>query len=607
LPGPWIHLISRESFVKKLFHEFLTLLKPYRLGFKNYLKDPGPGGRVKIISLTVFIIALWGALFLLSIRMIRSFYSVEGFGDILAQKTFGLLWLSGVALLIFSSFITSLSSFFLSRDLSLLMGAPVDRESVFWARSTQSVLSSAWMPTAFLFPVFLAFGYTFKAGILYYLLLIPTAIPVMLIACFVSQTVVILLVNILPARRTRDVLSLLGLFGFVILYMIFRLLRPEQLVNPDSFRTVAGYLASLQTPSSPMLPTTLANDLLWPLLGGVKGDFSLIHLTLIWVMAIVSALVSSYAAHFLYWQGYNKSQEGAGRQKAGGLLNLLASVFKLIRRSEYRALAVKDFKIFFRDHTQWSQLFLLWALMIIYLYNFSVLNLKRYPLHAFFLENTIAFLNVGLVGLVTATLSLRFAFPSISAEGYSYWIIRSSPLSVKDFMREKFLFWTVPILFVALVLTFLTNRFLDAAPVMAATAFILTLLLTPGLSSLGVGLGSKFPRFETENLAQVPTGYGGLIFMVASSISLLFIIGLSSWPVVRYLRIRRGMSIWGLKEGILIPILSILVLVLAYLLITRPMRIGREALEVYDEDDRGDAPLDPDDLGDELRLKKLRR
>ncbi|MDR2406026.1 MAG: hypothetical protein LBE27_06615 [Deltaproteobacteria bacterium] len=583
--------------------EFLTLLMPYRLGFMNYLKDPGPGGRVKIISLTLFTVALWVALFLLSVRMIRSFYSVEGFGDILAQKTFALLWLSGVALLVFSSFITSLSSFYLARDLSLLMGAPVDRESVFWARSTQSILASAWMPTAFLFPVFLAFGYSFGAGFLYYLLLIPTAVPVMLIACFVSQTVVILLVNVLPARRTRDVLSLLGLFGFVILYMIFRLLRPEQLVNPDSFRTVAGYLASLQTPSSPMLPTTWATDLLWPLLGGVKGDFSLIYLALIWVMAIVSALVSSYAAHFLYWQGYNKSQEGAGRQRAGGLLNLVSGAFRLIKRPEYRALAIKDFKIFFRDHTQWSQLFLLGALMIIYLYNFSVLNLKRYPLHAFFLENTIAFLNVGLVGLVTATLSLRFAFPSISAEGYSYWIIRSSPLSVKDFILEKFCFWTVPILFVALVLTFLTNRFLDATPVMAATAFILTLLLTPGLTALGVGLGSRFPRFETENLAQVPTGYGGLIFMVSSSISLILIIGLSSWPVVRYLRIRRGMSIWGLKEGILIPLLSLLVLVLCFLLITRPMRMGRESLEVYDEDKALEAESYEEDHSD-LKLKK---
>ncbi|MDR2612741.1 MAG: hypothetical protein LBG06_07935 [Deltaproteobacteria bacterium] len=586
-----------------MFREYLTLLKPARLSFLNYVRDPGPGGRIKLISLALFTAALWAALFLLSVRSIRSFYSVEGFGDILSYKTFGLLWLTGAALLVFSAFITALSSFYLSRDLSLLMGAPVDRESVFWARSTQSLVSSAWMPVAFLMPVFVAFGYAFKAPALYYALIVPASLPVVLTASFLSQTLVILLVNVLPARRTRDIVSLLGLFGFAALYMIFRLLRPEQLVNPESFRSVAGYLASLQTPTSPMFPTTWASDLLWPLLGGSRGDFRAIYLALLWVSAGVSAVISSYAAHFLYWQGYNKSQEGAGRQKAGGLLNLVAGAFRLVRNPEYRAVAVKDFKIFFRDHTQWSQLFLLGALMIIYLYNFSVLNLKRYPLQAFFLENTLAFLNVGLVGLVSATLSLRFAFPSISAEGFSYWIIRSSPMSVRDFIREKLCFWLVPIMLVALTLTWLTCRFLDAAPAMSVTAFVLTLLLTPGLCALGVGLGSRFPRFETENLAQVPTGYGGLIFMLSSSLSLLLIIGVSAWPVVRYLRIRRGMSHFGLREGILMPVLALAVLFLAWLLWNRPLKIGREALEIYDEEARGrDGPEDGGDIPGAPRL-----
>jgi ABC-2 type transport system permease protein len=345
-----------------------------------------------------------------------------------------------------------------------------------------------------------------------------------------------------------------------------------------------------------MLPTTWATDLLWPLLGGREADFKPILLGLLWVMAMVLGIVASYAAHFLYWTGYNKSQEGAGRQRAGGLLNMIASVARLVRRPEARAIWVKDLKIFFRDHTQWSQLFLLGALMIIYLYNFSVLNLKRYPLQAFFLENTIAFLNVGLVGLVSATLSLRFAFPSISAEGYSYWFIRSSPLGVGDFIRYKLYFWMTPILVVAMVLTWLTNRFLDADPVMGAVAFGLTLLMTPGLCSLGVGLGARFPRFETENLAQVPTGYGGLIFMVSASLSLLTLIGLSAWPVVRYIRIRRRMMAFSAAEAVVIVIMAVLVLVLAWQLWRRPYRLGRAALEIYDEETRA---LDsPDPLGD---------
>jgi ABC-2 type transport system permease protein len=150
--------------------------------------------------------------------------------------------------------------------------------------------------------------------------------------------------------------------------------------------------------------------------------------------------------------------------------------------------------------------------------------------------------------------------------------------------------------------------FLDAAPVMAATAFVLTLLLTPGLCALGIGLGSRFPRFETENLAQVPTGYGGLIFMVSASLSLLLIIGLSAWPVVRYLRIRRGMSHFGPLEGILIPIMALLVLALIWQLWYRPLKIGREALEIYDEEARSlDKTEEEEEYTQDIKPKRLKK
>jgi ABC-2 type transport system permease protein len=159
-------------------------------------------------------------------------------------------------------------------------------------------------------------------------------------------------------------------------------------------------------------------------------------------------------------------------------------------------------------------------------------------------------------------------------------------MTTEEFMRAKLRFWLTPILIVALGLTYLTNRFLNAIPVMSVTSFVLTLILTPGLCALAVGLGARFPRFETENLAQVPTGYGGLIFMVAASVALLAIVGLSAWPVVAYLRIRRQAEEWGLKEEILIPFMVTLVLVLSWQLWRRPFRLGREALEVYDEEIR---------------------
>ena len=44
-----------------------------------------------------------------------------------------------------------------------------------------------------------------------------------------------------------------------------------------------------------------------------------------------------------------------------------------------RHLLIKDLKVFLRDVSQWSQLLLLLALVLVYLYNFRVLDLERIP------------------------------------------------------------------------------------------------------------------------------------------------------------------------------------------------------------------------------------
>ena len=51
--------------------------------------------------------------------------------------------------------------------------------------------------------------------------------------------------------------------------------------------------------------------------------------------------------------------------------------------------------MFLRDVSQWSQLLLLLALVLVYLYNFRVLDLERIPYMSGFLKNVYAFLNLG--------------------------------------------------------------------------------------------------------------------------------------------------------------------------------------------------------------------
>ncbi|MDR1922056.1 MAG: hypothetical protein LBS31_10020 [Candidatus Adiutrix sp.] len=567
--------------------DVLTILKPKLIGLANIVRKPGRGGRARFMFVAFFTLVVWFLIFLFSVRVLKNLKAGEMLGEILCRKFMGLIWIAGAALLMFSSLITALSSFYLSKDLDLLMAAPVSRESIFWARSLQSLVTAAWMPAAFMLPLFLAYGFVFKASLAYYATLPLAGLPVLAAAGFLSQAIVMFLVNMLPARRTRDVMSLLAIVVFCILYMAFRLMRPEDLVNPRSFMSTAAYLASLEAPSSAFLPTTWAVEFLWPFL--VKSGASAagwFPLALLWSTAAGLGVLTSIAAAWLYWPGYNKSVEGAGRQKTvGGLLNMLTSALGALMKPERRALVVKDLKIFFRDHTQWSQLLLLAALLIIYIYNFSVLNLGRFPLHIFFLENAFAFLNLGLAALVAATLALRFAFPSISGEGFSYWIIKSAPLSLKDFMWIKYWLWMPPIWLTTMLLVAAGNGYLKVGPVMNIASLLITGLSAPGLCALAIGLGAMFPRFEAENLAQVPTGYGGLVYMVASSLVIVAVIGLSVWPLATFLNIERGVGRWTPASGGLSVVLLLAVLAIICLLIRLPMRQGHNALTTDDEEE----------------------
>jgi ABC-2 type transport system permease protein len=166
-----------------------------------------------------------------------------------------------------------------------------------------------------------------------------------------------------------------------------------------------------------------------------------------------------------------------------------------------RAIVLKDLKLFFRDTSQWSQLFLLFSLMIVYIYSFKLLPLDRAAMPSFYLQNLIAFLNLGMVGFVTSAVAVRFVFPAVSLEGASFWIIRSAPLSISTFLWAKFWSSLLPLLVLAEALIILSNTLLKVTPFMMELGIVTVFTMTFGITSLGVGLGAVFPRFKHENVA----------------------------------------------------------------------------------------------------------
>ena len=105
---------------------FLTLMSPKWMTARarTVSGERGRGARWLVLALVGGV--FWAIAFGLLYRVLSYFASVEEIGPLLAGKLLGLLLLSFSAILLLSNIIAALSSFFLAKDLDLLMSAPVD-------------------------------------------------------------------------------------------------------------------------------------------------------------------------------------------------------------------------------------------------------------------------------------------------------------------------------------------------------------------------------------------------------------------------------------------------------------------------------------------------
>ena len=561
---------------------FKTLIAPKFLGLRNGLKRSQGKTKIKILTLTGSGILFWVVLFFLFYRVLLYFSSQEIIGDILARHLLAMVFLIFFSLLIFSHIITALSNLYLSQDLELCHSSPARLTDIFLSRSFYTVIDSSWMLFVFGLPVMMAYGFVYHAGFSYYLSLIYVSLPLVIIAAGSGIMLIMVLVRFFPAQRARDVIMFLSLILIVVLYLLFRFLRPERLVNPDTFTSVAQYLGALKAPDSPYLPSHWATDLLWTRLTKYTGSQVLNHL-LLWSTASAMGVMAIWMAGLIYFNGFSKAQEAKRRSPAGR--RILEKIVALITRPlgpEITSLIAKDIRTFFRDNSQWSQLLLLGALVVVYLYNFSVLPLERSPIKSIYLQNALSFLNIGLAGFVISALSVRFIFPAVSSEGQSFWIILSSPLSPRRFLWSKYLAYLLPMLILAEVLITYTNYLLEVTPFMMALSSVTIFFLVFGIVALGVGLGAVYPNFQHENIAQVATGFGGLIYMIISSVFIASVIVLEAGPVYTILSAHFKGEAITIFQWVWIVSSFILVVLLNIFAVQRPMAAGLKAIHAYE-------------------------
>ena len=521
-----------------------TLLQPFFFSAKNrfFPKNKLP---LPAVGVLVFSLAVCMVLYKIVVKVVTYFHSQNELGILLSLKIFQMGWITMFAMLIFSCMVSAVSTLFLSQDNEIVFAAPVPAANIFFMRYVTTSIYTSWMMVIFSIPIFAAYGTVFQAGLLYWPLMLGTIIATAAIATTFGMGFTVVLVNLFPARRTKDIILYLSICFGIFIYIIFRLMRPEDLVNPEKYGHFIDYLSSLATPAAPYLPAAWASNLLSYYLLDREIDFLVAALLCITPIALF--FLGEWAMERWFLSGFTKSQESFGGYRK-------FFTFGKYNSSTLQWIFRKEAKLFLRDSAEWSQLFMIAALVVVYLYNFKALPVDRSMFQEEYVTNLISFLNIGLTGFVVASLAARFVYPSIGAEGGSFYIIMSSPLSTFRYILHKYLFYVVPFTGLALILLVVSNRLINIEGPMWYISIITGLIITWTVLAMALGFGAIYADFKAENRASALGGIGAILFLFTAIAFEMAIIFLGGAPVFRV------MKSW-LRKG-LMPVDDLLTLIL---------------------------------------------
>jgi ABC-2 type transport system permease protein len=334
-----------------------------------------------------------------------------------------------------------------------------------------------------------------------------------------------------PARRLHQMLTVLTVVMVCLLVVLFRLSKPEILLNPESGAQLLAALKAVDLPSERALPSAwLARAVVY----ASEGDWSRAwpHLARLAGLAGGSLGVLLILLRAFYWRGFGRAQESSatGTEEAGAapfLARLLAAAAPAGRTT--RAILRRDILLFFRDPTQWGQLFILSALVVIYLY-----NVKQMPSGTAVFRVAVAYWNMATLGLIVGAVAGRFAFTAVGSEGLAYFQSRTLPLRVPGYLWAKFLFTAIPLSAMATAVLYGSNRFLGVRGEALLYSVFLGLSASLALCALALALGSAAPRFNARNPAMAVMSAPGLLYMFLSTLYVGAVLVLSAKPVYRY-------------------------------------------------------------------------
>jgi len=430
-------------------------------------------------------------------------------------------------MLVLSSMLSSMSTLFTSKDLNLLFSMPLSYRDIFFAKYIETSFFSVTSAFIIFAVAILAFNNSYQSASAgsYFLSMIIAApffygLPVA-IGCFIS----LIVSKFFPVNQARKVMYYLAIFFFIFLIVMLRALEPEKLLSVEKIEAFANFLLSSNVPRFEYFPSSWIASAIESIFKADIGRFFYLNLTASYFLTFFSLFLCVITASFIYHECYLKYQQEQESENGieskilkiifDPVFNLASRVYSVFLKMLSRDLACvldKDIKTFFRTQTLMVQCFMMIVVTVFYLYNITLMPVATKTLPADIID-MFSFGNIGVVALIVTSYAIRFIFPVFSIEGKAFYIVKTSPIDIKKYMRLKFYSNLFPMSFFALVLCVLSNYFMSSRPLIFMLSICDTVLFTYFICHFNLYLGIIFPVLDAS-VSEIPASFGGFISMI---------------------------------------------------------------------------------------------
>lgn len=466
---------------------------------------------IKNLLLLFFAAVFFPMVYQLFLFIFKHFYAAPLIGGILVSKLMNTFYLSFSMLVLLSSIVTAISVLFLSRDMNFLFSRPLNEGALFAFQYLKIVAGACWMVFLMSVPIFAAYMKVFELSAVQYVFMLLNHVPLFIIMSSAGIIITLLLLKVFPAENVRNIaIAISGIF-MVAFLVYFRMLQPEKLTGAST-EQIRQFIENFRTPDSVLLPHGAFMYIINRATG--YGVLNVIVPSLLFfgvAAAVFTGVIS--AGKKLYFEAYGKKglYSKQGPMTTAYRFNKLGQVVNQMK---------KDFLYLVRDTSQWIQVVFLFGLVVIYLF-----NMYKLPDELFNLRNIIYFLNIGFIGFVMSAIGARLVLPVISNEGKGFWVYRSAPFALRNYVMYKLAAYGLPVIATGMIVAVTSLYLLKADYFVSFLTIFSTLAATFVIAAVGTGFGAYFADFSIKNPEEMITGVAGLSYMFVTFI----FVGLMLW------------------------------------------------------------------------------